>query len=711
MHTENRVRLARRCGAWLASALLTGLMTVPAGAATFFYDDFGGGTVNLNGTMPDITLGGATWVASPDFKASGAFAATAGGSATLAFIPVSGRIYTLDCSLSGVSGDSDWFALGFASGQSTTSGSNDRFIQVNVIGKAWMFIRGDASVNANFAYLGNATSGTGSGVAWTTYANQSGGAILMRIVLNTTGGAGNWTVTWYVKKPADAEYAVVRPATKMLNESINSVGFAMSSPTVQGTIESFTLSEGIPIVWSAANTSAVTTNSALASATVSTNVTDAVLVWDSADQGIASTNDWSYRLSLGAWSSGQVSGALSNLTTDARYTWRLFGSNTLLGDVIDGWSEAVTFATRLTDAQKPVFTNAAALSPNIIKLDWQDNAATETGYVLQRSTAEESGYATIAVLGAEATSYTDKVGLDEATVYYYQLATTNSVNGSGTDPALCRISAMTGAWSGRGALRGPYKADANTLHLWHIDEADPGTAQPAAGVTGSFILIPTNGAVLGAASYAGFGTAGDTSAAVTNGFQGSSVPVASVTGADGAFTFEALIRVANVASIQQILAMDNSGLNTQRPFQFRIDADTPSGGSATGTLRFINIGGASGIQTIITPLPIEGDHAFVPDQWFHAAVTYNGSENTQDNIKLYWTRMDARPYQANEIASTNMVNDLTGVSTILGVGNEYRGTPDNNLNGQIDEVRISNIARDPDRMMFYKIPGALIRFF
>jgi hypothetical protein len=330
---------------------------------------------------------------------------------------------------------------------------------------------------------------------------------------------------------------------------------------------------------------------------------------------------------------------------------------------------------------------------------------------LQRSTAEESGYATIAVLGADATSYTDKVGLEPSTVYHYQLAATNSVNGSGTDPALCRISAMTGIWSGRGALRGPYMADAHTLHLWHMDEADPWPAQPAAGVSGSFALIPTNGAVLGAASYEGFGTAGDTSAAVTNGFQGSLTPVSSVTGADGAFTFEALVRLANATAIQQIIAMDNGGANSQRPFQFRIDADTPSGGSATGTLRFINIGGAGGVQGIIAPLPVEGDHAFVPDQWFHAAVTYNGSENTPENIKLYWTRMDARPYQANEILSASMVNDLTGISTVLGVGNEYRGTSDNNLNGQIDEVRISNIARDPDRMMFYKIPGTLILLY
>jgi hypothetical protein len=47
MNTRNTVRVVRRCGAWLAAALLAGLMTVPAGAATIFHDDFDGlGTVN-----------------------------------------------------------------------------------------------------------------------------------------------------------------------------------------------------------------------------------------------------------------------------------------------------------------------------------------------------------------------------------------------------------------------------------------------------------------------------------------------------------------------------------------------------------------------------------------------------------------------------------------------------------------------------------------
>ncbi len=478
------------------SALLFILSFSPLEAVTLLDHNFSGsGAVNLNGIAPDITTGGAAWVASPDFKADGSFAAEAGGSATLAFTPVSGKIYTLGCALSGVSGDTDWIALGFASGQSTVKDVTTRFITESVIGKAWLLIRGNAAVSANGALLGTDASGTADSAAWTAYPNQSGGDMLMRIVLDTTGGAGNWTATWYAKKPADSDYIQIRATTNMLTESITSVGFAISNPTVQGTIESFTLSDS---------------------------------------------------------------------------------------------------------------------------------------------------------------SY----------------------------------------------LSGPYAADSSTLHLWHMDEAAPGPVQPAIGVSGSFTLTPSAGATLQNPAYTGFGSAGSTSATLNSGFQGGSIPVSNVTGADGAFTFEALINVANVTNIQQIIAMDNGGANSARPFQFRIDGDTGSGAPATGALRFINIAGASGIQSLIAPIPTTGDHAFAPGQWFHAAVTYNGSQNTPGNFRFYWTRVDARPAQANAILSAAMTDDLTGVSTILGVGNEYRSTPDNNLKGRIDEIRISAIARTPDDFLF-----------
>jgi alpha-L-fucosidase 2 len=234
-----------------------------------------------------------------------------------------------------------------------------------------------------------------------------------------------------------------------------------------------------------------------------------------------------------------------------------------------------------------------------------------------------------------------------------------------------------------------YDVDDDTLHLWHFDETGTGPAQPATGITGSFNLVPESGATLGTASTPGFGTAGNTSAGTAAGFRGSTIPVSSVTGAGGAFTFEAMLRTSNISDVQQIMAMENSSGNAaDRPFQFRIDA---------GQLRFINV--AVGSQSILAPIPTTGPDAFVANEWFHVAVAYNGNQGTADNIRLFWTRVDASRTTANQILAANMSGDLTGTSTTFGVGQQFR-TTNNNLKGSIDELRISNIARGPSDFLF-----------
>ncbi len=205
----------------------------------------------------------------------------------------------------------------------------------------------------------------------------------------------------------------------------------------QGTIDDLTLSVpavGGPIGWSAEATSAIDTNSALASATVDTNLTETVLVWDTSDQGTGSTNDWTFRQSLGPTNAGAVSGQLTSLAADTQYTWRFYGTNA----TTNGWCDATTFRTALGAAQTPVFTNATA-SIGRITLGWQDNTANETGYILRRSTSAGGPYATIATLGADTVTYSDSPL--SAGTYHYRLAATNSANGSATDFADCETNA------------------------------------------------------------------------------------------------------------------------------------------------------------------------------------------------------------------------------------------------------------------------------
>ena len=227
-------------------AMLLGSGIATSAETTLFSHTFDGGSGALNGTPVDVGQG--NWTAADVVTAAGDFA-TNPGSATLPLVPVQGEIYTLDARITGVTGEQHWVALGFANGQSTDASPNERFITGNVVGTAWMFFRGDNGTNDNAAHLGTGVLGSGNGGLggenWSSFNTQDGttpGSIDMRILLDTTGGSGNWKVTWLAKTPADPEFTIIRPEAAVLNEgNFTSVGFAFSSSAISGTIESFSL--------------------------------------------------------------------------------------------------------------------------------------------------------------------------------------------------------------------------------------------------------------------------------------------------------------------------------------------------------------------------------------------------------------------------------------------------------------------------------------
>jgi hypothetical protein len=196
-----------------------------------------------------------------------------------------------------------------------------------------------------------------------------------------------------------------------------------------------------PVLFSNLAAPDITTTSAVVQASADTNLTDIVLVWDTSDMGVAITN-WAVSHSLGGASNGAVvTGMMTNLLADSDYSWRLYGTNVTTG--VSGWSPASSVQTSLTAAQAPVFTDADASWAGV-DLTWQDNAANETGYLLQRSDSGTGGpFTVIATLPADTVSYAD-VGLAESSNYVYQLAATNAANGSSTEFAAAQISATTG---------------------------------------------------------------------------------------------------------------------------------------------------------------------------------------------------------------------------------------------------------------------------
>lgn len=269
----------------------------------------------------------------------------------------------------------------------------------------------------------------------------------------------------------------------------------------------------------------------------------------------------------------------------------------------------------------------------------------------------------------------------------------------------------------------PYTADSNTLHLWHLDEVD----QPAHDTGNSPLTMTTlnANARMWEPSLAGFATGLNTSAGrgTANGGALSAHPLSNTTsddttltyaGADGAFTFEGIVRVdfdptvapAPANAMQIVTGESEAG--TTRVWQFRL---VPIGGpgNAAGTtprLEFINLHGDVNIQPLSAALPTSGDpDAIEQGGWYHVAVTYNGSEGSADNLKLYWTKLDPSRTEANEVFSGQMTNDLITSTPDFTIGNEGRdGTPATGSTdgsaGVVDEIRISDIARTPAQFLF-----------
>jgi hypothetical protein len=269
----------------------------------------------------------------------------------------------------------------------------------------------------------------------------------------------------------------------------------------------------------------------------------------------------------------------------------------------------------------------------------------------------------------------------------------------------------------------PYSVDSSTLHLWHFDGSVTPVVDSAPGGTNLNYLI--GGATLGNASATNsftncisFGTlttAGAIAFPAGSGNVGATIPFA-YAGNDGAFTFEALVQVGfnptNYIRSQPLQIINCDGNNTgggARVFQFRLDPVGLGGGDTNYCrLEFIN-----GTTTVaLAPIPTNGPDAIVSNNWYHVAVTYNGSDNTTSNLLFYWTLLNTNRAAASCIYGTTMTADLPGVSTantIFSIGNSARnpsggsGAAVANFLGKIDEVRISSVARGANEFVFQNV--------
>lgn len=293
--------------------------------------------------------------------------------------------------------------------------------------------------------------------------------------------------------------------------------------------------------------------------------------------------------------------------------------------------------------------------------------------------------------------------------------------------------ALVQGYSASASTLRPYTVDAETLHLWHMN--DQSVPVIDMGSDGTHLTALRNGATLGNVSYRGFGTALSTydggpdatndaghdaylaARPLVNGSADN--VVINYCGASGAFTFEALIRIdfdpeasistnaaaTNHGNFMQLINLD-ADESTNRVCQFRI---VPAGLFKTNAgplLEFINLNRDKSPQSLITAIPMNGADTIKFGSWYHVAVTFNGNTNQADNLKFYWTLADPSRSKASEIGSGQLLHELpAGCEPDFAIGQTGRQSsvtpyPNQNFLGLIDEVRISGVARSDVQMLF-----------
>jgi hypothetical protein len=268
--------------------------------------------------------------------------------------------------------------------------------------------------------------------------------------------------------------------------------------------------------------------------------------------------------------------------------------------------------------------------------------------------------------------------------------------------------------------------DANTTHLWRLDEssvpfADSTTVVATAiplqfmgtGVNQVVSVLqapggePNNGRQIDTnfASSANqniiraFAQASDASDNMT------AAQYNSFFGASGAFTLDFLMRADfGGAPTTEVRIISGEGSDGSEPNLFSLLWLTSNKLQLTAS--------PGGVEADI---PTTGAHALAASSWYHVAFAYDGNEGVAGNLKFYWTLVDgpetalaAATTEANLAGSYTFASDPMTVSSDPGpewsIGNRPAGG--RSFDGQLDEIRISNVARGAGEFIFVPEPSS-----
>jgi len=291
---------------------------------------------------------------------------------------------------------------------------------------------------------------------------------------------------------------------------------------------------------------------------------------------------------------------------------------------------------------------------------------------------------------------------------------------------------LLAAVNSHAGLQIPYVPNANTLHLWHLDDPAGQLYATDAVTTASITLTnlgwpspgtgPYTNTAFGNPSYPGLGTSvggpGSATPAKAHLLYGGAFSNVSQfrNPVTGAFTFEALIycTVNPLGTIDaEIVAGDNGGAITARGWQWRL---------SNGVMEWDLLAGGTDNDYKMA-LPASGPDAALVNTWYHAAVTFTGysptNGDTPNILSMYWTLLDANRVNADVLTNVSFsgMRELDGATDTggvlgtgtatpsLGVGGSARNITSNPANnegvpGYIDEVRISQTCLRSNQMAF-----------
>ena len=293
---------------------------------------------------------------------------------------------------------------------------------------------------------------------------------------------------------------------------------------------------------------------------------------------------------------------------------------------------------------------------------------------------------------------------------------------------LTPILLLTSAGLASAAVNGPYSPDANTLHLWHFDEAlvtvggpqphnHAGRLFPVDVVDSTWRLddgyydATYNSGIMGGTGYTGFGGAGQLDHVGGNGLNGfhsefrrsGNSPNYTMPGEDGvttSITATQLLGSTNGAfTIDGMIKWNGSQGGTAEGFIFKDAEDGQNHLRLTmqnaGTAPVFRLGLPTGVNnTFTTTATIP---ALTTTDWYHFAVSFDGNNGSGSDLKFYWTKVEESATEANLVQTFNSTN-----TTAYNINNSFQigNWNSNTFDGQVDEVRISDVARGSGDFIF-----------